>query len=307
MDTHRPIIETRNLHFGIGQTAILKDVSLEVPKGSIYGFLGPNGAGKTTLIRLLLNLYPVEKGRIFLFGNDITTSRVEILKRLGRYVEHPSLYQHLTGEENLRLAQKYYKVASQRIDEVLHIVGMSEFRHRKVKAYSLGMRQRIAIGQALLHDPELLILDEPTNGLDPSGIREVRELLVRLNREHGKTIFISSHLLSEIEKMCTHVGVIHQGIVLYQGPLAGMARHATGKRLLVKVGNVKHAIKLLARQGIEASHNQNATLEMPICENAQVAAINRHLVQEGVDVYELHQQEHNLEEVFMSLTSSDNQ
>lgn len=306
MDTHRPIIETRNLHFGIGQTTILKDVSLEVPHGSIYGFLGPNGAGKTTLIRLLLNLYPVEKGKIFLFGADITASRVEILKRLGRYVEHPSLYQHLSGEENLRLAQKYYNVPAKRVGEVLGIVGMTEFRHRKVKAYSLGMRQRIAIGQALLHDPELLILDEPTNGLDPSGIKEIRELLVRLNREYGKTIFISSHLLSEIEKMCTYVGVIHQGAVLYQGPLEGMARHAAGKRLLVKVGNVDLALKVLARQGLEATHNLNATLDIPITENAQVAAINRHLVQEGIEVYELHQQNHTLEEIFMSLTNSTN-
>jgi len=306
MDTQRSIIDTPNLNFAIGRTTILKDVNLEVPKGSIYGFLGPNGAGKSTLIRLLLNLYPVEEGKIFLFGNDVTTSRVGILKRLGRYVEHPSLYQHLTGHENLRLAQKYYNVPSERVGEVLDIVGMTEFRHRKVKAYSLGMRQRIAIGQALLHDPELLILDEPTNGLDPSGIKEIRELLVRLNREHGKTIFISSHLLSEIEKMCTHVGVIHQGAVLYQGPLEGMDRQAAGKRLLVKVGNVEHALKLIAQQGLEATHNLNATLEIPITENAQVAAINRHLVQEGIDVYELHQQDHNLEEVFMSLTNTTN-
>jgi len=303
MDTPRSIIETRKLTFRIGQTTILKDVNLNVPKGSVYGFLGPNGAGKTTLIRLLLNLYAAEKETIFLFGSDITTSRVEILQRLGRYVEHPSLYQHLSGEENLRLAQKYYKVRAARVDEVLDTVGMKAWRHRKVKAYSLGMRQRIAIGQALLHDPELLILDEPTNGLDPTGIREIRELLLRLNKEHGKTIFISSHLLSEIEKMCTHVGVIHQGEVLYQGTLEGMVNQAASRRVFVQVNNPEHAIRLLAQQGVAAMHTLNSMVEMQVSGNIQVAAINRLLVQEGVDVYDLHQQDQNLEKVFMSLTN----
>jgi len=303
MDKERPVIETRNLTFSIGRTTILQDVSLTVPKGSIYGFLGPNGAGKTTLIRLLLNLFPVDRQKVFLFGDDVTSSRIQALKRLGRYVEHPSLYRHLTGEENLRLAQQYYQVSRKRVAEVLDIVGMTTYRHRRVKAYSLGMRQRIALGQALLHDPELLILDEPTNGLDPNGIKEIRELLVRLNRDYGKTVFISSHMLSEIEKMCTHVGVINHGRVLYQGRIEDM-QQSSGQALSVSVSAPEDAVKVLAQQGISAIHNHNATLQMPIESPEQIAAINRHLVSEGFDVYELKSNGHNLEEVFMSLTAN---
>lgn len=303
MDAIKPTIETKNLSFAIGNTQILKDVSLSVPKGSIYGFLGPNGAGKTTLIRLMLNLFSTSEGKIFLFGEDVTKHRVSLLKRLGRFVEQPSLYGHLTGAENLDLARRYYGAPAHRVAKVLKIVGMAEFANRKVKAYSLGMRQRIAIGQALIHDPELLILDEPTNGLDPNGIKEIRELLVSLNREHGKTIFVSSHLLSEIEKMCTHVSVIHKGRVLYQGTIEGLNGSSESK-LDVKVIDVQKAKSALKKQGIDAVHNHNSTLSMSVESEMQIAAINRFLVEEGIDVFSLTAHHHNLEEVFIELTNN---
>lgn len=303
MDRIKPTIETQNLSFAIGNTQILKDVCLSVPKGSIYGFLGPNGAGKTTLIRLMLNLFSAGEGKIFLFGEDVTKHRVKLLKRLGRFVEQPSLYGHLTGAENLDIARRYYNAPASRVALVLKIVGMAEFANRKVNAYSLGMRQRIAIGQALIHDPELLILDEPTNGLDPNGIKEIRELLVSLNREHGKTIFVSSHMLSEIEKMCTHVSVIHKGCVLYQGAIEGLNSSSESK-LDVKVIDVQQAKSALKKQGIDAVHNHNSTLSINIESEIQVAAINRFLVDEGIDVLGLTVHQHNLEEVFIELTNS---
>ena len=189
--------------------------------------------------------------------------------------------------------------------EVLKLIGMSEFADRKVKAYSLGMRQRIAIGQALIHDPELLILDEPTNGLDPNGIREIRELLVSLNKEHGKTIFVSSHMLSEIEKMCTHVGVIHHGKILYQGVIEKLPT-STDKQLEIKVHDVRCAQMVLARQGMDAVHNYNSTLTLSIEHEQQIAVVNRYLVEEGVDIYSLALHQNNLEDIFISLTN-DNQ
>lgn len=299
------IIETRDLSFAIGSTQILKDVSLSVPKGSLFGFLGPNGAGKTTLIRVLLNLYQTKHDSVFLFGEDVTKNRLSVLKRLGRFVEQPTLYGHLTGEENLRIAQSYYGTTKSSIDEVLETVGMTYARKRLVKKYSLGMKQRIAIAQALIHNPELLILDEPTNGLDPNGIKEIRELLIKLNTEKGITIFVSSHMLAEIERMCSHVGLIHNGELVFQGTLNQLTL-ANSKRLELKVGDVTRAKQLLQTQGITAIHNNNSTLELDIENEKQTASINRYLVEQGIEVYKLNYHEHNLEDVFMALTNVNN-
>ncbi|RYF94725.1 MAG: ATP-binding cassette domain-containing protein, partial [Chitinophagaceae bacterium] len=200
------IIETNNLDFSFGAgQKILQDLSLAVPQGSIYGFLGPNGAGKTTTIRLLLGLLKVQSGTIRLFGKDFGKNRLEVLRRIGSLIEQPSLYMHLTGKENLEVFRLSYQCNKKRIGEVLELVGLQKAAHKKAKAYSLGMKQRLAIAISLLHEPELLILDEPTNGLDPTGIIETRELIRKLNKESGKTIIVSSHMLAEVEKMATHV------------------------------------------------------------------------------------------------------
>lgn len=305
MDTEMSIIETRNLSFAIGTTQILKNVNLLVPQGSIYGFLGPNGAGKTTLIRILLNLFSAEPNKVFLFGEDVTKNRVKVLQRIGRFVEQPSLYGHLTGKENLVITQQYYGASPSRVADVLRIVGMQEFANRKVKAYSLGMRQRIAIGQALIHDPELLILDEPTNGLDPNGIKEIRDLLVSLNTQYGKTIFVSSHLLSEIEKMCTHVGLIHHGKVLYQGVIEKLSSKSNAC-LKIKVKNAHLAQSVLKDQGVESILDTDSTLTLPIENEQKAAVVNRYLVENGIDVFSLASHQHNLEDMFISLTN-DNQ
>lgn len=213
------IIQTDQLGYAYDDRQVLHDINLKVPNGSIFGFLGPNGSGKTTTIRLLLGLIPARKQHITLFGQDIIASRLAVLHRVGALVEMPRLYPHLTGRQNLEIARLARNAKHDQISKVLTMTGLADDASRKVSGYSLGMRQRLGIALALLGDPDLLILDEPTNGLDPAGIREVRNLLIDLNQRHGKTIFVSSHLLGEMEKMVTHVAIIHEGHLLFQGPM----------------------------------------------------------------------------------------
>ena len=206
------IITTSALDFSFSSgRKVLNDINLAVPKGSIYGFLGPNGAGKTTTLRLILGLIKSSGDKVKIFGQDLNKERIFILHRIGSLIEQPSLYLHLTARENLEVFRLSYGSDEKRIKEVLEIVGLSDTADKKARAFSLGMKQRLAIAIALLHDPELLILDEPSNGLDPNGIIEMRKLIIKLNQEFGKTILISSHLLTEMEKMATHLGIIHQG------------------------------------------------------------------------------------------------
>jgi len=211
-----PIVHIEGLTHRFGYQTALDNISLSIPKASIYGFLGANGAGKTTTLRLLLGLIKKQKGNITLFENDLMVNRISMLKKIGSLIEQPSLYSHLSGKENLHVFGLAYPYSRKRIDEVIKTVGLTAAADKKVKAYSLGMKQRLAIAIALLHDPELLILDEPTNGLDPNGIIDVRNLIKKLNSE-GRTIIVSSHLLSEVEKVATHVGIIHNGKIVFEG------------------------------------------------------------------------------------------
>ncbi|HEY4205507.1 MAG TPA: ATP-binding cassette domain-containing protein [Puia sp.] len=212
-------LETTGLsHRFAGQGPVLQSVGLRVPEGSIFGFLGPNGAGKTTTLRLVLGLLKKQQGEIRVLGQPFAEHRLAILRKLGSLIESPSIYAHLTASENLRILQKVYRCPLDRIDHVLQITGLGETGGKKAGAFSLGMKQRLGISIALLNDPLLLILDEPTNGLDPEGIIEMRELFRQLNRQ-GVTILISSHLLGEMEKLITHAGIIHKGELLFQGTL----------------------------------------------------------------------------------------
>jgi ABC-type multidrug transport system ATPase subunit len=212
-------LETTNLsHRWNARTPVLQAINLRVPKDSIYGFLGPNGAGKTTTLKLILGLLQKQQGEITVFGQNWEGHRLEILPRIGSLIESPSLYAQLTASENLRVLQKVYRCPKSRIDEVLALTRLSDTGKKKAGKFSFGMKQRLAIAIALLNDPTLLILDEPTNGLDPEGIIEMRELFKELNKR-GVTILISSHLLGEMEKLITHAGIIHKGQLLYQGTL----------------------------------------------------------------------------------------
>ena len=212
-------IETKNLTRTFNNKTAVDSIDLRVPTGSIYGFLGPNGAEKTTTIRMLLGLIKPSAGEICILGKSRAEQRQNILGEIGALVELPSLYPHLTGWENLQITALLRNVSKERIDEVLGTVGLQEARDKKVKEYSLGMKQRLGLAQALLSSPKLLILDEPTNGLDPAGIREMRELIIALPKQFGTTVFLSSHLLHEVERVATHIGVLHHGKLIFQGPI----------------------------------------------------------------------------------------
>jgi lantibiotic transport system ATP-binding protein len=215
-------LETTNLsHHWNARTPVLKDINLRVPKDSIYGFLGPNGAGKTTTLKLILGLLKKQQGEIRVFGQNWEGHRIEILHRIGSLIESPSLYAQLTASENLSVLQRIYRCPKSRIDQVLALTGLTDTGSKKAGKFSFGMKQRLAIAIALLNEPTLLILDEPTNGLDPEGIIEMRELLKALNKR-GVTILLSSHLLGEMEKLITHTGIIHKGQLLFQGTLVDL-------------------------------------------------------------------------------------
>ncbi|TCZ67328.1 ABC transporter ATP-binding protein [Flaviaesturariibacter aridisoli] len=295
-------IETRNLTYRFGTDAVvLQDINLQVPAGAVYGFLGPNGAGKTTTLRLLLGLLRSQEGSIRLFGLDPATERLAILRRLGSLIEQPSLYGHLTARENLEVYRRIYGAAPERTEAVLELVDLARTGKKKAKQFSLGMKQRLSIAVALLHSPELLILDEPTNGLDPNGIIETRELIKRLNREQGVTIIVSSHILAEVEKMATHVGIIHQGRMRFQGTLAELQALQSGRSFLqLDTSDNEAALQLLKAEGAE---HRAGHLVLPLTDKAGTARVARILVQGNLDVFLLQPQQQDLEQHFIDITS----
>ena len=297
------VIQTQGLDFSFNRSGkILDNVSLNVPQGSIYGFLGPNGAGKTTTLRLVLGLLRIQKGKIEIFGKNFLQHRIPVLKRIGSLIEQPSLYGHLTAKENLEIYRLIYQCNKSRIAEVLNIVGLENTGSKKAKQFSLGMKQRLSIAMALLHQPELLILDEPTNGLDPNGIIETRELIKKLNQEHNTTILVSSHILNEVERMATHVGIIHKGKMLFQGTLNELQQMKTRQTLLeVATNDNAKAVDILGLKYMPKQ--QNGKIILPFTNNEQSAVINRLLIQNGVDVYSLHPQQNDLEQLFIDITS----
>lgn len=255
-------IETVGLNFNFGNQAIVKDLSLQVPKGSIYGFLGPNGAGKTTTIKILLNLLKSPADQVFIFGKEINSNRIAILKRIGALVEQPAIYGHLTGKENLVNRCILLGIKKAKADEMLSLVGLAEAANKKASKYSLGMKQRLGIAQALISDPELLLLDEPTNGLDPNGIIEVRNLMIDLATKHQKTILVSSHLLAEIERTATHVGIINKGQLLFQGTINEL--HLLSKPMLqIEVDNTESAGAFLTNSGYEIVAKTDKMITLP--------------------------------------------
>ncbi|RYY65137.1 MAG: ATP-binding cassette domain-containing protein [Chitinophagaceae bacterium] len=298
-----PIIRTSVLsyHYARG-VQTLHDINLRVERGSIYGFLGPNGSGKTTTLSLLLGLLPNQKGDIEIFGQPLHAAREAILGRIGSLIESPSLYGHLSARENLDVYRETYGVPKARVDEVLEIVGLADTGKKTAKRFSLGMKQRLSIALALLPNPELLILDEPSNGLDPAGIIELRALIKKLNAEHGMTILISSHLLGEIEKMVSHVGIIYKGRMLFQGPLAELQGfQQRGSRLHLRTSDNEAACRLLQEHAPELSAEG---VSVAFHNEGQVAAINRHLTGHGLDVYLLHPKGSDLEQLFIDLTTA---
>ena len=297
------IIKTSNLSYQYAKgIKTLSDISLQVERGSIYGFLGPNGSGKTTTLSLLLGLLKNKQGDIEIFGQHLQSDRINILKKIGALVETPSLYGHLTARENLEVYRKDYGVSGDRIDEVLHTVGLTDTGKKLVKRFSLGMKQRLAIALALLPNPELLILDEPSNGLDPAGIIELRELVKTLNKKYGMTIVISSHLLSEVEKMVSHVGIIYKGELLFQGTLPELhSFQEKGSKLLINTSDNEVALQVLQAYNPERVEDK---ISVSYVDQNQAAVIQRTLHQNNLDIYLLYPKGNDLEQLFIDLTSA---
>ena len=224
------ILEIKNLSKKSGSSYRVKNLSMSIPKSCVYGFLGPNGAGKTTTLKMILGLIKKDAGEIKMFGEDVSAKNLlSLLHKTGSLIENPGGYPHLSGLENMQIIAKLKGVNESEIEKALKTVRLYEQKDKKLGAYSLGMKQRLGIAMALLGDPKLLILDEPSNGLDPAGIMEIRNLITSLPKERGMTVLISSHLLNEIEQMADYVGIIHKGQMLYQGKLSEL--ESTGENL----------------------------------------------------------------------------
>jgi lantibiotic transport system ATP-binding protein len=296
------VIETRALTRQFRERRAVDAVNLQVPAAGVYGFLGPNGAGKTTTIRMLLGLMRPDVGEIHLFGTGLAGNRLALLRRVGALVETPSLYPHLTGRENLEVTRRLLNARRALIDRALDIVKLAADAHRCVREYSLGMRQRLGLALALLNQPELLILDEPTNGLDPAGIHEMRDLLRRLPAEYGITVFLSSHLLGEVEQLAHHLGIIHEGRLLFQGALADLQARQPAQ-LVLGVAQPEAAAQCLRQAGWDVQpRGEGPLLQVAVAEAAEIARLNRLLVSQGFDVFHLARAPLSLEDMFLTLT-----
>lgn len=299
-------IETSDLSFSFSKDRpVVAGLDMQIPKGAIYGFLGPNGAGKTTTIRLLLNLLPASSGAIKVFGKSLRNQRSLLLSRIGALIETPSLYEHLTGFDNLKVTANLRGVRKQRVGEVLEMVGLDVEAGKYVRNYSLGMKQRLGLALALLSSPDLLILDEPTNGLDPSGIIEIRELLRELNLKQGVTIMVSSHLLSEVERLVSHVGIIGQGKMLFQGPLKELQQISRNKAVIeIKTDDNTRALEILLEDH-QSVVKAAQFLEVQYVDKDYLAHLITLLTAAGLRVNRAQLVESSLEETFLSIIKDD--
>lgn len=297
----KSVITTESLTKKYGNKAVVRQLDLKVPEGSIYGFLGPNGAGKSTTMKMLLGLVKPTEGRISILGKEMNAkNRLPILADTGSLIESPAYYGHLSGEENLRIICTLKNVPETEIHRVLKIVRMENQREKKARQYSLGMKQRLGLAAALLGHPKILLLDEPTNGLDPAGIQEMRELICALPVDYGITVLVSSHLLSEIDQMATHAGIINQGQLIFQDSLASLHEHSRC-RMRLRTDNDRHALRLLSDMGLPADW-KDGTLYLKTAEDALIIRAVSALTGAGIGVLRLEEQQMSLEDIFLQLT-----
>jgi len=295
------IIETHDLCKQYGNALRVAHLDLDVPEGSVYGFLGPNGAGKSTTLKMILGLVRPTAGDIRVLGKKMDGgNRLAVLRQVGSLIESPSYYGHLTGEENLRIVQTLRGVPEKNIREVLQIVRLDGQRGKRVAHYSLGMKQRLGLAAALLGYPKLLILDEPTNGLDPAGIQEMRELIRSLPGRFGMTVVVSSHLLSEIDQMADHVGIIREGRLVFQDTLSAL--HARScPRLALRTTDNAGAARLLGENRVPCTL-EDGWLTLPLLSDADAASLSRFLASHRVDLLRMEERQKSLEDLFLELT-----
>ena len=295
------MLKIDELKVSYGGIEAVKGITFEVPDGKIVTLIGANGAGKSTTLKMILGLVRPTAGSISVFGKEVNGhNRLDMLKQVGSLIESPSYYGHLTGEENLKVVQTLRGVPEKDIYEVLEIVRLEGQRSKKVAHYSLGMKQRLGLAAALLGFPRLLILDEPTNGLDPAGIQEMRELICSLPARFGMTVLVSSHLLSEIDQMADHVGIIREGELVFQDTLETLHRHSR-HNLALRTGDNEGALKLLHQSRVPCAQEEDYIL-LPRLDDPDAAKLIRYLIGHGVDVLRLEERQKSLEDIFLELT-----
>ena len=298
------VIETKRLCKTYGGRTVVHNLDLHVPQGCVYGFIGPNGAGKSTSMKMLLGLVHPTACSVALLGRTLTErTRLELLRQTGSLIESPAGYLHLTAQENLEIVADLKGVPHKDIGRVLDIVHLTQDRNRRVGQYSLGMKQRLGIAMALLGSPKLLILDEPTNGLAPAGIQEMRALIRNMPAATGATVLISSHLLGEMEQMVEQVGIIDHGHILFEGPLTELQRHSRGNVTLRLLDPAK-AAPILRANGLTA-HSDSCVVTLPPLRDSLLADLVQKLAACGAGVVELTPHTKTLEEIFLSLTSEE--
>lgn len=297
------ILSIKNLNKRYGSLQALRNVSFEIKKGNVYGILGPNGSGKSTTLGIVLNVVNKTSGEYSWFDGKMQTH--EALKKVGAIIERPNFYPYMTAEQNLKLVCKIKNISYTKIREKLELVGLDERKDSKFSTFSLGMKQRLAIASALLNDPEILILDEPTNGLDPQGIHQIRDIIKQIAAQ-GTTILLASHLLDEVEKVCTHVLVLRKGTVLYSGTVDGMTSNEGFFEL--QADDTEKMVQLLKTHPAVANVKQEEGKVFVYLKSAlEAASLNKFLFENNVNLSHLVKRKHSLEEQFLELTKSGKQ
>lgn len=301
-------VEVDGLTRRFGQVKAVDGLSFCVPRGAVFGFLGRNGAGKSTTLRILLGLLRANSGRVKIFGEDAARNRRAALRKVGSVIERPSLYEHLDGLANLEMVRRVRSLPPTETGRVLELTGMSHAAHRRVGTYSLGMKQRLAIARALLGQPELVILDEPTNGLDPEGIVQIRELLRSLPERAGATVILSSHLMHEVEQTAEYVAVIANGRLVLEGQTAALMNR-NADLLLGADDNAKAAL-FLQQRGLSFATEEDGVLRIPLSglpeeRRSEAARINRMAIAAGLNVHELHHEAESLEQIYFRATTQE--
>ena len=294
------ILSIQNLNKRFGAIQAVKNVSLDIHKGNVYGILGPNGSGKSTTLGIVLNVVNKTSGEYSWFGGSLPTH--EALKKVGAIIERPNFYPYMTAKENLELVCKIKDINSSKVAEKLELVGLLERMNSKFSTFSLGMKQRLAIASALLNDPEILILDEPTNGLDPQGIHQIRDI-IKLIASKGTTILLASHLLDEVEKVCTHVLVLRKGEILYSGRVDEMTANQGFFELQSDDNSLLKTI-LNSHPAVEKVNEENGKIIVHLKSSLEAADLNRYLFEKGIVLHHLVKRKNSLEEQFLELTKN---
>ncbi len=299
----QPVLQLKNVKKTIGRKEIIKGLTFDVYPGEVFGFLGPNGAGKTTTIRMLVGLMSITDGEVVIKGTNIAKNFEQAVQHIGGIVENPEMYKFLTGYQNLvHYARMVKGVTKERIIEVTKLVGLEKRINDKVKTYSLGMRQRLGIAQALLHSPSILILDEPTNGLDPAGIREVRDYIRKLARDEGLAVIVSSHLLSEMEMMCDRIGIIQDGQLVGVQKVTEFMNEEASIRVQFLVDHIEKALSILSNEYPALEVNQTEKGIEILTDHDMIPQINASLVKNEILVYGIAQLSKSLEDRFLEVT-----